>query len=418
MGEFRSKINGIVDLEFNPYDQSIYYVNINTHQLHRISFGGNPAPVAIAEADKTFGHGSLQVQFDASNSYDPNDLPLSYHWEFGDGTQSEGVLVTHQYKPDSDIPQRFDCILTVTDSLGASSSDAIIISLNNSPPEVEIITPKDGDLYPVSAFSIVDLKAQVNDLEHNSSELAYEWTVFFHHNEHYHEEPKDYSIESSVIIDPLGCEDEIFWYRINLKVTDGHGLSNSDEIEIYPDCGEAFGELEWLTPSVNQKEIRLSWRDDNALDKKSYVLQKFDDQSLIQNLTEIEIQESELNQFSYKDLNPKFGKNIYRVMSVLENGRYDYSENLTVSFPPENALIITPNPSSGVIQLFLSNDFGDSRTYAVYASDGKLVKSGALGLFSEDEAEYLDLYDLPNGVYYIEVNSDRHHVTSILTIAK
>lgn len=37
------------------------------------------------------------ITFNASASYDPNGYIISYHWEFGDGTNGAGITVEHSY---------------------------------------------------------------------------------------------------------------------------------------------------------------------------------------------------------------------------------------------------------------------------------------------------------------------------------
>jgi len=37
------------------------------------------------------------VQFDGSGSFDPESAPLTYAWDFGDGTTGTGATPTHRY---------------------------------------------------------------------------------------------------------------------------------------------------------------------------------------------------------------------------------------------------------------------------------------------------------------------------------
>ena len=58
-----------------------------------------------------------RVQFDGSRSYDPNADPLTYHWDFGDGTTSSEPNPLHRYSKDGSYTAR----LTVTDTHGMAS---------------------------------------------------------------------------------------------------------------------------------------------------------------------------------------------------------------------------------------------------------------------------------------------------------
>lgn len=414
---FRDKIDGIVDLEFNPFDQSIYYVNINTHELRRIFFGGNPIPIAKIQADKHFGYGDLLVQFDASLSYDPNNLPLSYHWDFGDGFYSDDIKPYHLYLAEQSGPHSFHCILTVTDSLGASANDELIVSLNNKPPEVMITSPIHEDLYPISAFSWIDLTAQVKDYEHNENELKYSWQIYFHHNTHYHEEAEDTLRESHLIIDPVGCSDEDYWYRIGLKVTDPEGLFGYDEVEIFPDCGDPFGEIEWLDAEVREHKIYLRWFDSEIAQKKKYIIEKFGQQQLIENIGVIDIGVDNNPSLDFYDAQPYVGNNIYRIKSQHSDGRYDYSNIAQVTYPKPANFIIRPNPCPGICYINLSHPTSGHKELEILNLDGKTIKSFEWESYPNQQMEkVLDLNDLPNGVYLVRLNTENNNTTIPLLI--
>ncbi len=78
------------------------------------------------------------VIFDASASRDPEaNTPLSYHWDFGDGSGGSGVAPTHTYGADG----IYTVTLVVTDALGAASSpESTKITIANQPPAVDVGT--------------------------------------------------------------------------------------------------------------------------------------------------------------------------------------------------------------------------------------------------------------------------------------
>jgi PKD repeat protein len=73
------------------------------------------------------------IRFDASKSADPDGEPLSYLWDFGDGSpRKAGVKVTHTYKESGTYP----VILMVDDNTGlenSKNSAAITVTLNEPP---------------------------------------------------------------------------------------------------------------------------------------------------------------------------------------------------------------------------------------------------------------------------------------------
>jgi len=75
---------------------------------------GNKNPVAIANYD-TAAWETKEVEFDASESYDPDGEIVRYLWDFGDGASSEEMITTHTYT----APGVYDVWLYVYDDEGA-----------------------------------------------------------------------------------------------------------------------------------------------------------------------------------------------------------------------------------------------------------------------------------------------------------
>ena len=69
------------------------------------------------------------VLFDASASTDPDGTIVSYVWDFGDGSQGNGVTVGHAYPRSG----RFVAVLTVTDNNGATNTATAEIVANYPP---------------------------------------------------------------------------------------------------------------------------------------------------------------------------------------------------------------------------------------------------------------------------------------------
>jgi len=89
---------------------------------------GNNAPVASISTDKTSGLAPLMVQFDASQSSDPDGDPLTYTWDFGDNTTATGVQVSHTFQS----AQAYTVTLTVTDGQGATAIANVVITVQDT----------------------------------------------------------------------------------------------------------------------------------------------------------------------------------------------------------------------------------------------------------------------------------------------
>jgi len=107
---FADTVGRIVSLRENPADGSLWYINytdlgdLGTSRLHRIRYlSGNFPPLAKLGASATYGPAPLTVTFDAGASSDPEQQPLAYTWNFGDGTPESHVAAPVHTFPSEDI---------------------------------------------------------------------------------------------------------------------------------------------------------------------------------------------------------------------------------------------------------------------------------------------------------------------------
>ncbi len=78
------------------------------------------------------------IQFDGSDSYDPDGSTLEYTWTFGDGTTSTLPMPTHSYAKEGN----YTVTLVVTDDEDATNEDttfAVVTKKPNSPPDIPTI---------------------------------------------------------------------------------------------------------------------------------------------------------------------------------------------------------------------------------------------------------------------------------------
>ncbi|MEO1449618.1 MAG: PQQ-dependent sugar dehydrogenase, partial [Bacteroidota bacterium] len=372
--EIPSQMKDPVAMAVNPNDGCLYYINYAVQAtLRKICLGGNPKPTAVIQADTFYGPGPLTVQFKGDSSSDPEDQPLTYAWDFGDGTTSTEINPTHTFEASGAQPASFDVKLTVTDSAGAFNEVTRIISLNNTPPQVTISSFKDGDLYSISGLRHLPLEAEVVDAEHDAEEMTYAWQVFFHHNTHFHPEPIDSSRTSLAYIAPEGCSDEEYWYRIGLTVTDPAGLETYVEGELFPYCGdmrvifdtvvaESFidggGEVRWTT---TQEPAGVTFTVERGTDVQNlYALQNLDGKGTPE-------------EYAWTDADMDWSENLYRIKATHTDGFVEYSPAVELQFLGKPPIWVYPNPAEQTLFIDFA-EIAESATVRLYTIDGKLVR--------------------------------------------
>lgn len=142
--------DNVIDFEFGA-DGSLYVLDYGDGffrpnpdaGLYRVDYVvGTKGPRADLTASVTSGHGPLEVDFSAAGSTHPDDLALSFAWDLeGTGTFTDGPAeISHTYTEDGQYTAR----VRVTDSGGRVSLTSVVITVGNTAPIIEIVTPENG----------------------------------------------------------------------------------------------------------------------------------------------------------------------------------------------------------------------------------------------------------------------------------
>ncbi len=200
----------------------------------------NRAPIADAGGDMEI-FVNQKIEFDASDSSDPNNDEISFSWNFGDEKNGQGINPVHFYKTAGE----FKVILTVSDG-GLSSTDSLIVKVIKTSYSQDIIineilpNPKGSDtaappggewieLYNQSSQKINLAGWKLDDLISSGS--------------------KSYTIDSEIFIEPNGYL--VFYYgqtKICLN-------NNGDEANLINPQGKIISACSYQEKSTEQTSL-------------------------------------------------------------------------------------------------------------------------------------------------------------------
>ncbi len=125
----------------------------------------NRAPLARFSVNKTVGIAPFSASFNASASSDPDNNPLTYGWDFGDGTTGTGKLVSHIYT----LTGQYRVKLTVKDATKQGTADTLIVVTDGKPAAAFTSSATQGNIGLRVAF---DASGSVNPAD---DVLTYAW---------------------------------------------------------------------------------------------------------------------------------------------------------------------------------------------------------------------------------------------------
>ncbi len=225
-----------VDLEVGP-GGALFYVDIAQGSIERISaVDANEEPTAVATTDRVSGPRPLTVQFDASESSDPNRDALTYAWDLdGDGAYDDSTAVAPSFTYTTNGSRTVK--LRVTDTGGATSTDQLQIMVG-SPPAATITSPGAGHTYAVGE-TVAFAGGAVDGDGAPMLPTSLTWTIEIHHchalapaNCHAHLIQTLNGAAASSIAFP--DHDYPSYVTLTLKATDGDGLTDTDVVRIDP----------------------------------------------------------------------------------------------------------------------------------------------------------------------------------------
>jgi len=173
---FDSSAGTIADLQEGP-DGNLYFVSIFEGTFSKISPTGPFPPTAAVSASPNAGMPSLTVQFSSVGSSDPYGLPLTYSWNFGDGSPVSTVP-----NPSYTYATNGTYTVTLTVSNGTQTGTASTkVVVGHTPPTASITSPAVNATY--NGGGTISFSGTATDaVDGTLPASAYTWQADFYSN--------------------------------------------------------------------------------------------------------------------------------------------------------------------------------------------------------------------------------------------
>jgi glucose/arabinose dehydrogenase/regulation of enolase protein 1 (concanavalin A-like superfamily) len=236
---FDNAAGTIADLQEGP-DGNLYFVSIFNNTFSEIYTTGPFPPTASISSSPNAGLAPLTVQFSSAGSSDPYGLPLTYSWDFGDGSPaSTSPNPSHIYTTNG----TYTATLTVSNG-SQTASASIQVVVGNTPPTASITSPAVNATY--NAGDTISFSGTATDaVDGTLPASAYTWQVDFYSNGvaqpfYSSEVPQPFygpvsGVTSGTFQIPRDLSNTAStFYRITMTVVDSLGLQTVVTQDIHP----------------------------------------------------------------------------------------------------------------------------------------------------------------------------------------
>ena len=420
--DFASNANGVVCMTENPIDGTIVYVTVGLadydygtqSSVKKINYGGNKPPIAKITADNYYtAASSLPVNFTGSASSDPDGSITAFAWDFGDPGSPDNLSSladpNHTFSTASSAPKMFNVTLTVTDDGGATAEKQFIVSINNTPPQINITSPVNNSKYKLGADTSYLLQADVTDAEQTPAQMTYAWQTSLVHNNHSHPGSIDPNAETTATIARIGCNGEDYSWLIKLTVTDDAGLSTTQTSRIYPNCANALPLILHKFSVTQKSSVNLvKWTTELESNIEYFEVERSNNGI---NFISINRQEARnvagSSNYSYSDADFSSGYNYYRLKIVEHGSVIRYSVVVRTVSEDENLnLKIVPNPVVHNFSVMYKSLVDDRVTIKIRDITGRVIHTLNENVNRGQNVIYLqNLPTWPAGVYLLSVQN-------------
>lgn len=170
--------------------------------------------------------------------------------------------------------------------------------------------------------------------------------------------------------------------------------------------------LTQFTATPKSQNVVLSWITSTEINNDHFVVERSADGKNFLAIATVKGAGNSNSVISYQtiDQKPLNGKNYYRLRQVDIDGRSTLSSVVMVNFTGDNFIKVYPNPVTTYVKIE-GSDIGGKYSAKISSVDGRIILYTSGNLAQVNAAINQRLSGFTPGVYVLELNSDKQHLT-------
>ena len=121
--------------------------------------------------------------------------------------------------------------------------------------------------------------------------------------------------------------------------------------------------------------------------------------------------------YQFEDIAPFKGSNVYRIKVYSHDRAFDYSNLVTVSFPPKPDINIYPNPADNAFTVFIKEALGGIIEFELFNPAGiRMLSTTWEAMPGEANQQMVIIDHLQNGLYYYRVKNGEQQKAGTLLV--
>jgi hypothetical protein len=221
-------------------------------------------------------------------------------------------------------------------------------------------------------------------------------------------------------VDP--SDDETFWTTGMYRPT-GSGWSTRISSFSISQFALPLSLLSFDGKRINDKEINLNWNVENENNVARYEIERQEDNDNYQMIASIPYKHhtQSTNEYSFTDVTfNALATKEYRLKMIDQDGKYRYSNTVTISGKASQSIEIYPNPVIHDVLYIRINEATVSKklSFVIYNQNAQKVIQQEKELLNVNQIQSIDLSALSSGLYYLSVLDAQGNIISKEKITK